>query len=110
MFPIQARFNGDLMADGSISGTFFQLGSTGLPLVLTRSQSVPDPPAFGRVENGRYHHDQTGLEFDVPPGFSVLGTGDYIDNEGKGRLVSGDSVRIKTLVQTLGGSSCLISR
>jgi hypothetical protein len=82
MFPIQARFSGDLMADGSISGTFFQHGSTGIPLVLTRSQSVPDPPASGRVENGRYHHDQTGLEFDVPPGFSVLGTGDYINNEG----------------------------
>jgi hypothetical protein len=77
---INVRFTGDLLADGTIGGEFVQRGN-GVALVLARSSGAA-PPASGSVENGRYHHDQTGLEFDLPAGFSVSGTANYINNNG----------------------------
>jgi hypothetical protein len=75
---VQVHFSGDLLADGSIKGEFVQRGS-GVPLVLTRSNGGA-PPASGGVQNGRYHHDQTGLEFNLPAGFSVQGTYNYMND------------------------------
>jgi hypothetical protein len=77
---LNVRFDGDLLPDGSVRGEFVQRGS-GLPLVLARSNGAA-PPASGSVQNGRYHHDQTGLEFNVPVGFSVQGTYNYMNNNG----------------------------
>ena len=77
---INVRFTGDLLADGTISGEFVQRGN-GAALVLARSSGAA-PPASGSVENGRYHNDQTGLEFDLPAGFSVRGTSNYMNNNG----------------------------
>jgi len=77
---IDVRFTGDLLADGTISGEFVQRGN-GVELVLARSSGAA-PPASGSVENGRYHNDQTGLEFDLPPGFSVRDTANYMNNNG----------------------------
>lgn len=77
---INVRFTGDLLADGTIGGEFVQRGN-GVNLVLARSSGAA-APASGSVENGRYHNDQTGLEFDLPPGFSVRDTAIYMDNNG----------------------------
>jgi hypothetical protein len=75
------QFTGDLMADGSINGTFVQRG-VGIPLVLKRSEGVTPPPATGSVSDGRYHNDRTGIEFDLPEGFSVTSTDNYINPNG----------------------------
>jgi hypothetical protein len=80
MTPIDARFNGNLLSDGTISGTFLQHGM-GVPLVLARSAGVV-PPASGSVTDGHYHQDQTGIEFDVPAGFTVISTTNYADYNG----------------------------
>src|SRR5271166_3343517 len=83
MARLNVAFSGDLQADGSVSGTFVQRGLS-IPLVLTRSRSAnpvtPNPPASGSVTGGRYHNDQTGIEFDLPAGFSVLSTSNYFNN------------------------------
>ncbi len=77
---INVRFSGDLLADGTIGGEFVQRGN-GVALVLARSSGAA-PPASGSVKNGRYHNDQTGLEFDLPAGFSVRDTENYMNNNG----------------------------
>ena len=48
------------------------------------------PPASGSVQNGRYHHDQTGLEFTLPAGFSVQATDDYMDDGWQAILADSD--------------------
>ena len=73
--PLKVQFSGNLLSDGTISGTFVQRGR-GIPLVLARSAGVV-PPASGGVTDGRYHQDQTGIEWDVPAGFKVLSTTNY---------------------------------
>jgi len=61
--PLDVRFNGDLMSDGTIVGTF-TLHGTGLPLVLTRSPGVPrqSPDVSSGMTDGRYHNDRTGID------------------------------------------------
>jgi hypothetical protein len=66
------KFSGLLYPNGSIVGTFIQHG-TGVPLVLERTASVPRViPALtqpaGVLENGRYHHNLTGLNSTCLPG------------------------------------------
>jgi predicted Zn-dependent protease len=61
---------------------------TGVPLVLKRSNGIPPSPATGSVRDGRYHHDETGLEFDVPAGFSDVRTMPYANNRGQQVMVS----------------------
>jgi hypothetical protein len=77
---INVRFTGNLLADGTIDGEFVQRGN-GADLILARPSGAA-PPASGSVESGRYHNDQTGLEFDLPSGFSVRDTANYINNNG----------------------------
>jgi hypothetical protein len=72
---LNVTYSGDLGANGSIVGTFAQHG-TAVPLVLTRAPAVPRPtPAptgeTGYVQDRRYHHSPTGVEFDLPAGWSV---------------------------------------
>jgi hypothetical protein len=95
---INVRFTGDLLADGTISGEFVQRGN-GVALVLSRSSGAA-PPASGSVENGHYHHDQTGLEFDLPPGFSVRDTANYFDNRGWQATIT-DSQRSNAVVASV---------
>jgi hypothetical protein len=72
---IGVTFSGDVTADGAIVGTFVQHG-TGIPLTLERIVSTPKviptltSPA-GVLENGHYHHNPTGVEFDLPSGWVV---------------------------------------
>ena len=73
---IDVTYSGDVLANGTIVGTFFQHGK-GLPLVLERVLAAPhvaptatQPP--GVLENGRYRHNATGVEFDVPLGWTVV--------------------------------------
>lgn len=80
--PLDVKFTGDLVSDGSITGTFVQHG-TGIPVVFKRSAGIPPPPATGSVKDGRYHHDETGLEFDVPAGFSDVRTMPYANDRGQ---------------------------
>ena len=71
---IGVKFSGDVLPNDTITGTFTQHG-TGLPLVLARTTTAPRPPvstqAGGVVTNGHYHHNLTGVEFDVPSGWFV---------------------------------------
>jgi hypothetical protein len=92
---INVRFTGDLLDDGTIGGELVQRG-VGVPLVLARSSGAA-PPASGSVENGRYHNDQTGLEFELPPGFSLRDTANYINNNGWQATIT-DSQRSNALV------------
>lgn len=72
---LDVTFSGDLLANGTIVGTFLQHGK-GLPLILERvaAPSVTPAPAqpIGSLRNGRYHHNPTGVEFDVPSGWTVV--------------------------------------
>ncbi len=72
---LDVTFSGDLLANGTIVGTFVQHGK-GVPLVLERiaAPSAFPPPAqpIGSLRNGRYHHNPTGVEFDVPLGWAVV--------------------------------------
>ena len=71
---LDVTFSGDLLANGTIVGTFLQHGK-GLPLVLERvaASSVPAPAQpIGSLRSGRYHHNPTGVEFDVPLGWAVV--------------------------------------
>ena len=73
---LDVQYSGDVNANGSIVGTFVQRGNA-LPLVLARTVAVPrpapppltEPP--GLLQNGRYHHNLTGVEFNLPAGWSV---------------------------------------
>ena len=78
-----ASFSGDLTPDGTINGTWTERGM-GFPLVLSRGggTSRPAPVATGSVTNGRYHNDYTGIEFNLPEGFSLLTTDPYMNNDG----------------------------
>jgi hypothetical protein len=72
---LDVRFSGDVNSNGTIVGTFAQRGTT-VPLVLERAAAVPRVVApltqpAGVLENGHYHHNLTGVEFDVPYGWSV---------------------------------------
>jgi hypothetical protein len=75
MRRIGVKFVGDLMADGTIVGTFTQHG-TGVPLVLARSAGVArtPPDTTSNVTDGRYRNDWTGIQFNVPEKFTVLET------------------------------------
>jgi hypothetical protein len=72
---IGVTFSGDVTANGAIVGTFVQHG-TGIPLTLERIVATPKviPPLTapaGVLENGHYHHNPTGVEFDLPSGWAV---------------------------------------
>jgi hypothetical protein len=54
-------------------------GSLANPQTSPQSNGAA-PPASGSVQNGRYHHDPTGLEFNLPPGFSVQETDNYMND------------------------------
>jgi hypothetical protein len=74
---LDVQYSGVIHADGSIAGTFVQHG-TATPLVFERAANLPRVapqtalagPA-GVVQDGRYHHNLTGVEFDVPYGWSI---------------------------------------
>ena len=51
---------------------------------------------LGVVKDGRYHHLQTGVEFAVPPGWSVQSTGPSSD--GGDQMYLGDSLSVGTYV------------
>ena len=78
-----ASFSGDLMADGTINGTWQERG-LGFPLVLRRTEddSRPAPVATGSMTDRRYHNDYTGIEFILPDGFSAVKTTVYAGNGG----------------------------
>jgi len=61
------------------SGCLFLIGAS-LANPQTSRSNGGAPPASSSVQNGRYHHDQTGLEFNLPPGFSVRGTDNYMND------------------------------
>jgi hypothetical protein len=71
---IGVKFSGDVLPDDTIAGTFTQHG-TGLPLVLARTATPPKPAVStqpgGVVTDGHYHHNATGVEFDLPSGWLV---------------------------------------
>ena len=105
------KFSGLLYPNGSIVGTFIQHG-TGVPLVLERTASVPRviPAALtqpsGVLENGRYHHNLTGVEFDLPGGWSIGRTGPrdgdpaemtvLVDPDGRAIFTSVDMTKVDT--------------
>ncbi|HUI77729.1 MAG TPA: hypothetical protein VLY24_07420 [Bryobacteraceae bacterium] len=70
-------FSGELHSDGTIAGTFSQHGLA-TPLVFERS-AVPLPKAAPQTQGGpagvlqgqRYHHNLTGVEFDLPYGWFI---------------------------------------
>lgn len=73
---IDLKYTGDLTANGTIIGTLTHLGS-GIPFTFERIANAPKPPApvlsqpAGISSNGRYHHNNTGVEFDLPTGWAV---------------------------------------
>ena len=73
---IDLKYTGDLTANGTIIGTLTQRGS-GIPFTLERVANAPKPPApvlsqpAGTLSNGRYHHNNTGVEFDLPTGWAI---------------------------------------
>ncbi len=56
------------------------------------------PPASGSVQNGRYHHDQTGLEFNLPVGFSVQGTDNYMNDGWQAILIDSEDHNARVAV------------
>jgi hypothetical protein len=89
---IDLRFEGDLLANGTIAGTLTQHGR-GVPFTLERTSAAVGPPRLrgqpaGTLENGRYHHNATGVEFDVPAGWYI----------GPTRPQEGDPSRLTMLV------------
>jgi hypothetical protein len=74
---LDVQYSGVMQGDGSIAGTFVQHG-TATTLVFHRSANLPrvapqtplTGPA-GVVQDGRYHHNLTAVEFDVPYGWSI---------------------------------------
>ena len=46
---------------------------------MTPSSAQAPRPAFGGVQNGRYHHFRTGINFAVPAGWTVLVAGPSSD-------------------------------
>jgi hypothetical protein len=67
------RYSGVLNDNGAIVGTFTQHG-VGVPLVLARVVGELPPTVAipgGTVENGRYHDEITGVEFDLPSSWMV---------------------------------------
>lgn len=72
------EYSGVLNGNGSIVGSLTQHGSS-RTLVLERSNDAARvmPPASHLetvVEKGRFHHDATRVEFDLPQGWSFIGT------------------------------------
>jgi hypothetical protein len=45
---------------------------------LLANAQTPQTFDGSSVQNGRYHHDQTGLEFNLPARFSLQGTDNYM--------------------------------
>jgi hypothetical protein len=73
--PLGVTYSGDLNSTGAIVGTFTQRGSS-LPLVLARAVIAPRPApaltgAAGELRDGLYHHNESGVEFNLPAGWSV---------------------------------------
>ena len=76
--PYNIQYAGVLNSDGQIAGTMTQNGAS-RTLVLARSDNTrrvmpPSSNLASSVDNGRYHHEATGVEFDLPPGWSFLRT------------------------------------
>jgi hypothetical protein len=73
---VDLKYTGDLTANGTIIGTLTQNGS-GIPLTLDRIANAPKPPVSasaqpaGILSNGHYHHNITGVEFDLPAGWNI---------------------------------------
>lgn len=72
---LDVKFSGNVNSNGTIVGTFTQHG-TGVPLILTRTDSPPPPPQILSrpalpVTGGVFHHDRSGIEFTFPDGWSV---------------------------------------
>jgi hypothetical protein len=115
---VDVKFSGVLYPDGSIVGTFIQHG-TGVPLVLQRTAAAARvAPALtqpaGILENGRYHHNLTGVEFDLPSGWSVGRTGPrdgdpmemtvLVDPGDKAIFASVDMQKVETLPTNIRGA------
>lgn len=98
-----AQYSGILNDTGSIAGTFTQHGSAA-PLTLARIAVVrsfpPDVPTQGTVavESGHYVHKPSGVEFDLPAGWSVNRT--QFSNGSRGE---------STIIEDASGKATVIS-
>jgi hypothetical protein len=97
------RFSGVLNDNGAIAGTLTQHG-VGVPLVLARAPTAAEAPKptvairGGAVENGRYHDEITGVEFDLPSAWVVSQAGheqgrpggltQFADRSGKATIIT----------------------
>lgn len=80
------HYSGVLNGDGHIVGEYTQHGSS-RTLVLERSANAervmpPKSDLASFVENGRFHHKATGVEFDLPAGWSYVRTQFNAGNNG----------------------------
>jgi hypothetical protein len=100
---LEARYSGVLNDAGNIVGTLTQRG-TGIPLTLARVADTPsvqpDIPSEGSVtvENGRFYHKPSGVEFDMPSGWSVNRT-----------QFSGGGPGESTILQDASGKATVVS-
>jgi hypothetical protein len=84
--PYNIQFAGVLNGDGQIVGTMTQNGASRM-LVLARSDNTarvmpPSSNLASSVDNGRYRHEATGVEFDLPSGWSFVRTSFNAGNNG----------------------------
>jgi hypothetical protein len=72
---LDVKFSGDVNTNGTITGTFVWHGRA-VPVILARTTAPPAPPElFIRpplpVTGSVFHHDRSGIEFNLPAGWSV---------------------------------------
>ena len=84
--PYNIEYAGVLGSDGQIAGTMTQNGAS-RTLILARSDNArrvmpPSSNLASSVDNGRYRHEATGVEFDLPSGWSFVRTGFNAGNNG----------------------------
>lgn len=91
----EVEYSGALKGGGALVGTFTQHG-VGLPLVLGRmakgsdAAGVPAESLY-TVQNGRYHDNLSGVEFDLPSGWYVTRTSPAPGNPGGVRVFADPS-------------------
>jgi hypothetical protein len=112
-----ARYSGLLNDGGAIVGTLTQHG-VGAPLVLSRVAAagdgeahVPPEEALGSLQNGRYHNNASGVEFNLPAGWSLmrydLAPGDpgqvavFSDPSGKAILFTAYTYKVNTAPENI---------
>jgi hypothetical protein len=80
------QYSGVLNSEGKIEGTLTQHGAS-VSLVFARSDNAarvfpPKSNLASGVENGTFHHAATGVEFDLPVGWSYARTNFNAGNDG----------------------------